>query len=168
MAVDVNEYILRLNIPINNVMRMQILKSKEQLGKIKASLLFGEFLNLTQMEEHFTASTEVHHEKELCFGLEGPVEFYDEWMIDFLHDLALIDNGFDLLLAREFVLAHDLHRVQAPRVLLPDQDHPAERASPDYFDLLKIMASDLELLIGKSTLSEGELGKVSTQKLIVF
>ena len=168
MAVDINKNILWLNIPVYNIMSMQILKSEKQLRKIKSSLLLGEFLYLSQMEEHFTTSTEVHHEKKLCFGLEGPIQFYNEWMIYFLHDLAFIDNWFDFLLARQLVLAHDLHRVQSPRILLPNQDHPTECTSTDYLDLFKIMASDLELLVSKSTLSESKLCKVSTQKFIVF
>jgi len=70
-------------------------------------------------------------------------------MVEFLHNESLVDDGFDLLFADQFVFAHDLHRVEPPRVFFADQDHPTEGSSPNDLDLLEIAPCHLVAREGK-------------------
>ena len=73
MTIDVNEYILRLDITVDNVHVMTVLKSKKQLCKVKFGLLFCKFLNFAKMKEHFSTSAEIHDKEEFSFRLKRPV-----------------------------------------------------------------------------------------------
>ena len=55
MAININKYVLWLNVPIDYVLRVQVLKTEQQLSKIKASLILRKLLYLTQMKEHLAA-----------------------------------------------------------------------------------------------------------------
>ena len=98
VSVDIYQDILRLDVSVDNILIMQVLKTEQQLRKIKSSLLFCELLDFAQMEEHLTASAHVHHEEELLLRLEAPVQFRCERVVDFLHDQLLVDHWFYFLL----------------------------------------------------------------------
>ena len=70
VAVDVDEYVLGLDVSVDNVVGVQVLEAEQQLRKIKLSLLLSEFLHLAQVEEHFAACAEVHYEKQFSLGLK--------------------------------------------------------------------------------------------------
>lgn len=73
MSVYVNKNIFRFNISINNVVSVKILKSEQQLRKVKACLVLSKFLNFSEVKEHFAASAQVHDKEQLCLGLKRPV-----------------------------------------------------------------------------------------------
>lgn len=90
-------------------------------------------------------------------------------MVDLLHDLALVDDGFDLLLACQLVLSHYFHCVEASSVLFADEDNSTEGTSANYFYLFEVMSCNFHLLVcNQGTLSEGQLGEVSPQELVVL
>ena len=63
VAIDVNKYILRLDVSIHNFLLVQVLETEQQLSKVELRLLFCELLDLAQVEEHFTAGAQVHDEE---------------------------------------------------------------------------------------------------------
>ena len=70
MAIDVDQYILRFDITINNVHVMKVFKSEEQLSKVKSSLVLSELLHLAEVEEHLSTGTEIHDKEQLSLRLK--------------------------------------------------------------------------------------------------
>ena len=93
---------------------MEAAHSLHQLCSVKAGTPLAELLVLTQVVEKLAAVQEVHHEVELCGGLESVVQLHDEWTVDFLEDVTLglcfdekvtlCDNIFAKLFQREIVI----------------------------------------------------------------
>jgi len=81
-------------------------------------------------------------------------------MINILHNLPFVDDRLDFLFSGKFVLAHYLHGIESARILFPNKNDATESSTPDDFDLLEIMAADLELSL--CILSEGQLCKMCT------
>jgi len=86
-------------------------------------------------------------------------------MIQFFHDLSLIDDGLDLLFSSQLVLSHDLHGIETTGILLSNKNNPTEGTSANDFDLLEVMASNLKLCI--LFLSECQFGKMGPEELAI-
>ena len=81
------------------------------------------------------------------------MELDEEGVVDLLEDLALAEDGLELLLAHDLVLVEDLHGVEAARIPLPDQDHSGKAAPTDDLDLLEVLLADL-IAVGVGLLLE--------------
>ena len=68
---------------------MEAAHSLHQLRSVKASTPLAELLVLAQVVEKLAAVQEVHHEVELCWGLESVVQLHDKWTVDLLEDVSL-------------------------------------------------------------------------------
>ena len=78
-------------LSIEDVQRMQMLKSEQNISRVKLSSILFEPANLAQVEEKFTTRTVLQTEEEFVFGLEGVVHLDNEFMIDtFLLDVLLV------------------------------------------------------------------------------
>lgn len=120
------------------------------------------------MEEHFTASAEVHHEEQLCFRLERPIQLNNEWMINFFHYLSLINNRFYFLFSRQLVFPHYFHCVQSACIFFANKNNSTESTATDYFDLFEVVPRYFQLLVGQSVLSESQFCEMGPQKFIVL
>jgi hypothetical protein len=81
MAVYINQNVFRLDISIDYVQIMEMLKAKQQLSEVELSFVFSKFLDLAEMKEHLTSSAQIHDKKQFGLGLKRPVEFDDERMV---------------------------------------------------------------------------------------
>ena len=72
MPIDVNKDILWLQVTIEHVLIMDVLKAQEYLCEIKLSFCLGEQTLVLEQIEEFTARTEVHHEMQVILGVESP------------------------------------------------------------------------------------------------
>ena len=66
MAIYIYQNILWLDITINHVEIVQVLKAKQQLSEVEFGLFLGEPLYIAQMEEHLSTRTQIHDEEQLC------------------------------------------------------------------------------------------------------
>jgi hypothetical protein len=74
VSVSFKENILGLEVPVDEAELMQVLHGKEDLRRIELRSLLCEFLALSQMREHLSASYEIHHKKDLFLRLEGELQ----------------------------------------------------------------------------------------------
>ena len=146
MAVNVNEDVLGLDVPIHNIFRVEVFEAEEKLSEVELCLFLSELLHLAQMEEHLATRAQVHDEEQFRLRLKRPVQFDDEWVTDLLHDLALVDYWFDFLLSCQLIFPHNFHRIQSSCILFPYQNNSAKRSSSNDFNLFEIVPCDFQLL----------------------
>ena len=60
---------------------MQMLKSEQNISRVKLSSILLEPANLAQVEEKFTTWAVLEAEEEFVFGLEGIVHLHNELVI---------------------------------------------------------------------------------------
>jgi hypothetical protein len=68
-------------------------------------------------------------------------------MVQFFHNLSLVDNGLNLLFSGQFILAHDLHGVKSTCIFFSNQDDPGECSPSNDFDLLKVMPGHFQITL---------------------
>jgi hypothetical protein len=84
MSLLIEENILRLQIPINNIQAMQVFQSKDQLGRIKPTFLLMEIDFFDQVMTHVLAATEIQAQIDVVWGLKGEVQRNYEGVRDLL------------------------------------------------------------------------------------
>mmetsp|Transcript_8424 Transcript_8424/g.21282 ORF Transcript_8424/g.21282 Transcript_8424/m.21282 type:complete len:302 (-) Transcript_8424:847-1752(-) len=84
VATRIEENVLRLEVTIHDVERMQMRQSKSDFGSVEPNAFLTEFALLLEMEEEFTTVHVVKNHVEFVLGLEGVVEVYNERMLNLL------------------------------------------------------------------------------------
>ena len=85
------EAVVRLEVAVYDILRMQVPDSQSYLGYIEPSMFLQESSSMPQASLKFTTSTESHHEVDLELSLEDKVHVDEENMLDFHQDLLLLD-----------------------------------------------------------------------------
>ena len=165
VAIDIDEDIFWLDVSVDDVQAMQMLKAEKELSHVELGLLFSKLLDFSKMEEHLTSSAEVHYKEKFSFALKRPIQLDDERMIKFLHDLSFNLNLLNFLTFQKLILAHDFHGIQASSILFSDQDDSAEGSSANDLKLLEIVSCNLELLC---IWSKSQFCKVCSEVLSVL
>ena len=65
MPLEINQDVLRLEIAIDNIVRVQVLKSQQYLSDDYPSIIFDKTLLLAQMVEKFTNRAKLKHKMEI-------------------------------------------------------------------------------------------------------
>ena len=114
VTISIEKHVLWLKIAIDDTVLVEAAHSLHQLRSVEAGTPLAKLLVLSQVVEKLAAVQEVHHEVELCWGLESVVQLHDEWTVDLLEDVSLglsfdekvtlSDNIFAKLLQREIVI----------------------------------------------------------------
>lgn len=76
MSVFIEEYVLRLEIAVDDFLRVEVLESKKNFRSEELRDVLLEFPVVLQVLEEFSAFNEVHDEEEFIVGLEGVLEFH--------------------------------------------------------------------------------------------
>ena len=84
MSLLIEQNILRLQVPINNIQPMQVFQSKHQLRGIKPAFLLMEVDFFDQVMTHVLAATEIQAQIDVVWGLEGEVQGNYEGVRDLL------------------------------------------------------------------------------------
>ena len=82
MAIHIYQNVFRLDITIDNVAVMQVLKAKQDLTHEKLRLLLAKPPVLQQVKEDLTASADIHDKEQLMRALKGPMELDQKWVIE--------------------------------------------------------------------------------------
>ena len=75
------------------------------------------------------------------------MEFDDEGMIELFEYFSFTEDGFEFLFSDNFVLLHDLHRIQAPSIFLPHENYSGKAASPNHLYLFEVLLRDFLLFV---------------------
>ena len=65
MSIKVNQDILRLEIPVKNALRMDVLQTKQDFGKVKPGLVLSEILAALKQVKQLAARTKVKNEVQV-------------------------------------------------------------------------------------------------------
>ena len=89
MALVINEYILRLQVSVDNARLVQVFKREHHLCRIElGSSLVESALHLLEVEEKLPAVDELHYQVQSLCVLEGILQPHDEWMVKLFKDLS--------------------------------------------------------------------------------
>ncbi len=78
----VEQQILRLEVAVHNVLRVQVLKDEHDLSGVESRRLIIEVPGAPQMREEFAANHILHHKIDVSLVLKGAVQVHDERVID--------------------------------------------------------------------------------------
>mmetsp|Transcript_15773 Transcript_15773/g.24208 ORF Transcript_15773/g.24208 Transcript_15773/m.24208 type:complete len:314 (-) Transcript_15773:157-1098(-) len=147
MASVVQQNILRLQIAINHIQRVQVTQRQRNLRHKYLGLLLGEAPFLLQMEKELTATIIIQHKIEFRFGLKCVSQMHQKRMLQRLQDFALGIRVLHLMLGNQRLLFQNLHGKYFAIVLLAHLHHFAKRAASNHLQKLKIVGLHLLLAV---------------------
>lgn len=105
VAVLVDNNVLHLQVPVDDVHRMQMSNCQSNLSSITLDSVFLEPFFSLKVSKQFTASVELHNEEDLDICCEAILHSYDEWVLGVLHHVLLKDRRFDDIVIDKKVLS---------------------------------------------------------------
>lgn len=89
MALGIQEDVLRLEVPVYDVLLVKSLDGANDLGSVQFRTHLMELLLFPEVREQLTSVEEVDEEVQLSIGLEGKVKPDDVWVLDLFEDVSL-------------------------------------------------------------------------------
>ena len=140
-------YIFRLEIPIDNVQVMQIFKCEDYLRGIEAGVLLGVSARFAQMREHFAAGHILQYHVQVGGVLEAECKLHHERKVDRAQYFALIERMLDLFHFDNVLLLEHLHGIPLAPVAFHVHNHDAsEAARADRAVQLKVIELHIHFL----------------------
>ena len=148
MAILIEDDVVWLQIPEDDVSPMQVLQRKQHLCQIVAGFRLGKPLVLLESSAHIATRCIVQQQEELFWRLESIFESDYEWMCSVSKHISLSLRILHQVLPQDLLLVEYLHGKELPRLLLlplrinPQllhQVHYAERALSQLHDCLEIL-----------------------------
>lgn len=97
MAVIINQKVFWFEVPINDVLLMQVHQTVHDLNKVEPSVFLTHSLDRLQVVEKLSAGTVVEHETHEVVGFKTVVELDDERVVEHRVDNFLVLNDVFLL-----------------------------------------------------------------------
>jgi hypothetical protein len=142
MAVSVDEDVLRLQISVDESLRMQVPEPEQDLRGVQFGPPFRELVLLLQAAEQLAARHIVEDEVDLAVGLESEMGT-NQKRVPRLNEHRLLGKRLlDLLVFRKKTLAHNLHRIQLAVLPAADQLDGAVSAAADRADGLEVFSGN--------------------------
>mmetsp|Transcript_9075 Transcript_9075/g.15324 ORF Transcript_9075/g.15324 Transcript_9075/m.15324 type:complete len:255 (-) Transcript_9075:287-1051(-) len=164
MAVVVEHYVVRLEVPVDNVALVQVLEGQEDLGDVESGPVLGEASLVGNYFAEITAGAEVEDEEELGLGLERVVKVHDERVPHVREHVPLCLGVADQVLPQDSPLAQRLHRVQLSRILVSHQVHVSKAATAELAQgqevVLPVRAPIIRVLHRVNILNLGNAGRI--------
>ena len=111
IAVFVNKNVFRLNVSVNNVLRVKMSYSKNYLDSIKFSSLFRESFFFWKKCVEFSSFDKSHDEVKLCFWLENVVHWYQERMFYFHENFLFHECWLNLIVLDQKIFSNRFHGI---------------------------------------------------------
>ena len=128
-----------MNVPVDNVVFVEMLQCKNQLGDIEPCPVLAESSLFLQMPEKLSTTFVVGDKVQFLLGLERKFESYQERTFQTsLQDLSFSDSVRDFLLGDDFPLGQNLHGVNTTSVLLSNLEDSTESTSSDELEILEV------------------------------
>ena len=112
MAVIIYQEVFWFQVPINNVLLMQVHQAVHDLNKVESSMLLTHSLDRLQVVEKLSAGAVVEHETHEVVGFETVVQLDDERVVEHRVNHFLVLNDVLLLVFGDKLLEHDFHCVE--------------------------------------------------------
>ena len=110
MSLAIDDDVLRFQITIEHLLRMQVSDGGKRLQEIEFGLCLFHSLHFPQQVEEFSAVAVLHAEDEAVLCFKAHVEFGDEGVaIAFLEDGPFALHDSFLLVLKDEVFVDDLH-----------------------------------------------------------
>lgn len=149
MPIDIYENVLRFQIPIQHILRMDVLQAEQHLRKVEPCLLLRKpRLALKQIEQLATRA-KVDHKVQVLLTLECVLQLDHEGVLQqSLHHLQFTE---DLLVAallfEDELFAHRFYGQKLPGIFLASEVHFFSKATlADHLDLLIVVDRNLGVL----------------------
>lgn len=123
MSLPVNEYVLWLEVAVDDPIAMYLLQSEQDLDHVESSNCFLHLSEPLDQSEEFAPRVVLQDEHQLALALEGGVQPGQQRMVQFRHYVPLVHHDFLLLVTHGLCLVDHLHRVELAIVLEPAQVH---------------------------------------------
>ena len=137
MSILVDQNILGFEVPVQDLLAVQILDGQEHLRKQNFSLSDGEPAVFRGIVEQLPARTQVQNQAKVVFRLKCIVQLDDKWVAQLSQDISLRLHLFCRLRRQWFLDA--LHRIQFASWVVPDHVHRSETALSKHFKELEVL-----------------------------
>lgn len=110
MPPRVEQHIFRLDIPVNNAHRVEVLKGEQYLRRPDPRIWFAKESVLAQVHEKLAAIDKVHHQAQRRPSLKRIVKLDNEGVIDNLQHSTLLLRVFNLAKLAHVALVQNFER----------------------------------------------------------
>lgn len=112
VTVFANKHIFRLEITIDDTLRMKMSEGKRNLCRKELGLVLGEHAHLDKMTEELATFDKFHQEVDAVLVLEHVLHVNQKRMVNLAEDVLLKLDVLHLFVLEDDVLADDLHGVR--------------------------------------------------------
>jgi hypothetical protein len=121
VAFLIENYVVRLEVPKNDVVLVQVLKGEDDLAQIHSREFLTETLLLGEGHSHVSARAIIQNQVQSLSGLEGIVQTHYKGMLGQAQHISLCHCIPDEILFEYLLLLEHLHGVNCGIRLLLDQ-----------------------------------------------
>lgn len=152
VAEPVDQNVLWLQIPIDDVVLVQVLDGQHQLADVEPRHAFLEPHLLGQLGQQIDSRTVLQNEVDVQRRLEHEENVHDEVVLQLLQDLTLLKHVMQLVSQNELLFVLSLHGVYLFGVLLLHHEDLSERAVPDLLYYIERLQSYIGIIRAVITL----------------
>lgn len=113
VTLRIQQYVFGFEVPVDDVLLVEVLDGKAELCNIEFGLIFWEGDLAGEVEAKVSSGAVVEGEVEVMGGLEGEMEVDDELVVRLLQDIGLDYCVLQLLLEDQVLLLQHLESVEA-------------------------------------------------------
>jgi hypothetical protein len=147
VAVLVEENVLGFDVSVDDFLAVQVWKAEEDLDDVESRYLLVDASVFFDQAEQLAPCAVFHHEDEVLLWLEGEFHINHKRMIRAFHDVPFVhDDSLFLVFYNHFLVNH-FHRVKAPVLLEPTQEHFWKPARANQLENFKRLQTDLLFLV---------------------
>ena len=88
ITLSIKQHVFRLEIPIDNIVLVQLSNSINDFSRVNPSSFLREALLLHKVGEQLSSIQEVNDEVKLSFSLESKMETHDVWILYFFENIS--------------------------------------------------------------------------------
>ena len=111
VSISCHQHIFRLEISVENVLRMQVMQCQQDITCVESGSIFLEPSNLRKIEKEFSTWAVFQHKEQFTLTLEGIVHFDNEWMLYIFQDSPFSHSMFNLVPPYDLSLLQYLHSI---------------------------------------------------------
>ena len=139
MAIEANKNVLGLEVAVNNVESVQVLKSQHHFSGIKPNLVYVKALDQLQMTKHISTIDVIKNEVKLGFSLKRILHANEIWMVNFPENSIFSLGAIHLFSLDNHVFRKNFHSIKLAVTLFLNQHDLAKGAPANHFLHVKVV-----------------------------